>query len=191
MKHCAIWRTLYFPLATCTVLCIASCKQKPCLHEMEPVVVAEYTVLKENEMRKMRDDVFECICKIKGRTISCMLVNCSPSSVLYDYQEDGPVHYLDYEDKNGNIKTDVNPWVESFYYPHLVALYPERRTMSEGAIHSFDISIPEDCRVIRSLVFVVSYIPFSEMDKIRDINDLRTAFTTNKAKITAVFQTKL
>ena len=186
--YCVQWKTLYLLIATCTVIGVASCKQRPCKRYREPVVISEYTVLQEDEMRKMRDDVFECICKIKGRTISCMLVNRSPSCVLYDYQEDGPVHYLDYEDITGNLKTDVTPWVESMYYPHLVALYPEKRTMSEGAIHSFDIAIPQDCRAIQSLVIVISYIPFSEMGKISDINDLRDAFARNKAKITAVFE---
>ena len=145
----------------------------------------------EKKTRTSRGELFECNCWIKDQKIYCMLINCSSSCVLYNHQEGGPVSYLYYVDKNG-CQGMVTPGLcDSIYFPHLVALYPVDDYFTCGASHIFTIPIPPDCKKIESLTFEINYVSFSELGKVRDINDLWAVFARNKVEVRAVFDQRL
>ena len=193
------------------VLGLVSCKQKQDRWLADPIVIdtsSEHTRdhnvvptvkplgtpttsnVREHNSRTAKERMLECICRCKGREINCQFINRSSSCILYDHQVTGPEYYLDYIDKKGKQRTESTPWVDSVYFPHLVALspYPADNMFPQGAMHSFNIPVPSDCKKILSLTFLIGYVPFSEMDNIRDIGDLAAAFLRNKAKVTATFE---
>ena len=186
--HVKWFRTINIMVITCAILCLPACKERQAHCLGEPIIVSEYTIQIGKGQETMRSNVFDCICKINGRVINCRLVNCSSSCLLYNHQEDGPIYYLDYLSKAGVQKSVITTWIESMYFPHLVALYPEGETLSQGASHSFNIPVPPDCKKILSLTFVISYVPFSAMGTIQDINDLRDAFMHTNASVSARFE---
>lgn len=145
---------------------------------------------KMNHFKTTGEEVFKCTCRVMGKEINCQLVNCSSSCVLYDHQVTGPEYYLDYVDKNGVRRMEQTALVESICFPHLVALsaYPADGTFVQGAIHSFNVPVPADCKKILSLTFLISYVPFSELSSMRNIGDLRVAFMRYRVKVTATFE---
>jgi len=159
-----------------------------------PSVTVKPVITQSNGEKKTRTshgELFECNCWIKDQKIYCMLINRSSSCVLYNHQEDGPVSYLYYVDKKGCLGMVTPGLCDSIYFPHLVALYPVDNDFNCGSSHIFTISIPSDCKKIESLTFEISYVPFSEFEKIHDINDLWVVFMRNTAKVRAVFDQSL
>ena len=157
---------------------------------VKPLIKPESSNNKMNQLKTTGREVFECTSRIIGQKINCQLVNRLSSCVLYDYQETGPEYYLDYVDKNGVRRMEQTALAESICFPHLVALspYPADGVFFQGAIHSFYIPFPANCKKILSLTFLISYIPFSELSSMRDIGDLRVAFMRNRVKVTATFE---
>ena len=157
---------------------------------VKPLVKTASSSNKMNQFKTTGGEVFECTSRIMGKKINCQLVNRLSSCVLYDYQETGPEYYLDYVDKNGVRHMEQTALAESICFPHLVALssYPADGAFVQGAIHSFNVPVPADCKKILSLTFLISYIPFSELSSMRDIGDLRVAFMRNRVKVTATFE---
>ena len=140
--------------------------------------------------RAIKGEVLECSCRIQGREISCLFINRSPSCILYDHQATGPEYCLDYIDNKGMQRTECTAWVDSEYFPHLVALspYPADGMFPQGSMHSFKIPVPPNCKKILSLTFMISYVSFPEMSNIRNLSELSATFMRNKVKVTATFE---
>ena len=198
-------------VALCGILACGACKQKHDHWLTEPVSI--YTMpgpvddfhvvpvvkplgkpigsgISEQVSRTKKTEMFECTCRNEGGEIKCLFINRSSSCVLYNHQTYGPEYYLEYIDKSGVLHTEQNAWEDAVCYPHLVALSPcpADDTFIQGAMYSFSIQTPPDCKKILSLTFLISYMTFSELGDIRNIRDMGAAFMRNKVEVTAIFE---
>ena len=131
------------------------------------------------DTRKEFSKLFECQGRIEKGKIVCVLSNCSSLCLMLNMNEARPAYRLEYVDKNGILKVVPQVVVESMYFPHLVAIGGRDSCIDDGTRHAFDIPIPRDCQKIEEVMVMIEYVPFSILDKVRSLTDLRMAFMKN------------